>query len=50
VKKADGSTSIMEAEAGPVSVLSPLGFKKDSVKIGEVVTITGNPLEAILRA
>jgi hypothetical protein len=43
VRKADGSTSTMELEAGPVSVLSPLGFKKDSVKIGDVVTITGNP-------
>jgi len=46
VRKADGSTSVMEVEAGPVSVLNPLGFKKNSVKIGEVVTITGNPARA----
>jgi hypothetical protein len=43
VRKEDGSISTMEVEAGPVSVLSPLGFKRDSVKVGEVVTITGNP-------
>ena len=46
VRNTDGSTSAMEVEAGPVSVLSPLGFKKDSVKVGEVVTITGNPARA----
>jgi len=46
VRKADGSTSTMEVEAAPVSVLNPLGFKKDSVRIGEVVTITGNPARA----
>jgi len=43
VKKADGSTSMLEVEAGAASVLNPLGFNKDSVKVGEVVTITGNP-------
>lgn len=43
VKKADGSTGLLEVEAGAASVLNPLGFNKDSVKVGEVVTITGNP-------
>jgi hypothetical protein len=43
VKKADGSTGDVEVEAGAASVLNPLGFTKDSVKVGEVVTITGNP-------
>jgi hypothetical protein len=43
VKKSDGSTNLVEVEAGAASVLNPLGFNKDSVKVGEVVTITGNP-------
>src|SRR5262249_11566670 len=33
----------MEVEAGAASVLNPLGFNKDSVKVGDVVTISGNP-------
>jgi hypothetical protein len=44
VKKADGSTSAVEVEAGDASVLNGLGFKKDSVAAGEVVTVTGNPI------
>jgi Family of unknown function (DUF6152) len=43
VKRADGSTSSMEVEAGAASVLNPLGFTKDSVAVGDVVTISGNP-------
>jgi len=43
VKKADGSTAAIEVEAGAASVLSPLGFNKDSVTVGDVVTIVGNP-------
>ena len=43
VSKADGSKNLVEVEAGAASVLNPLGFNKDSVKVGEVVTITGNP-------
>src|SRR5262245_40440885 len=43
VKKADGSASAMEVEAGAASVLNPLGFTKDSVRAGDVVTISGNP-------
>jgi len=43
VKKDDGTLQTMEVEAGAASVLNGLGFNKDSVKVGEVVTITGNP-------
>jgi hypothetical protein len=43
VRKDDGSTSSMEVEAGAASVLNALGFNKDSVRIGEIVTIVGNP-------
>src|SRR5215831_11809173 len=43
VKKADGSTSAIEVEAGAASVLGPLGFNRDSVAVGDVVTISGNP-------
>jgi hypothetical protein len=43
VKKDDGSTVLMEVEAGAPSVLNPLGFTKDSVKVGDFVTVVGNP-------
>src|SRR5687768_2883471 len=43
IKKDDGTLQTMEVEAGAASVLNGLGFNKDSVKVGEVVTITGNP-------
>jgi hypothetical protein len=43
VRKADGSTIHTEVEAGAASVLNPLGFTRDSVKVGELVTVTGNP-------
>jgi len=43
VKKADGSTAPIEVEAGAASVLNPLGFTRDSVSVGDVVTIVGNP-------
>src|SRR5215217_1878207 len=43
VKKDDGSTVDMDVEAGAASVLNGLGFTKDSLKVGELVTITGNP-------
>ena len=43
VKKDDGSVATMEVEAGAASVLNGLGFNKESVKVGETVTITGNP-------
>jgi hypothetical protein len=43
VRKADGSTTLMEVEAGAASVLGPLGFNKNSVAVGDEVTISGNP-------
>lgn len=43
VKKDDGSTVSMEVEAGAASVLNGLGFTRDSIAVGEVVTIVGNP-------
>jgi hypothetical protein len=43
VKKPDGRTVTTEIEAGAASVLNGLGFTKDSVKVGEVVTVVGNP-------
>lgn len=43
VKKDDGSTVETEVEAGAGSVISPLGFTRDSVKVGDVVNIVGNP-------
>ena len=46
VKKDDGSIATIEVEAGAASVLNGLGFTKDSVKSGEVVTIVGNPARA----
>jgi hypothetical protein len=43
VKKPDGRIVTTEVEAGAASVLNGLGFNKNSVKVGEVVTVTGNP-------
>ena len=43
VKKPDGTVTSMEVEAGAASVLNGLGFNANSVKVGEVVSITGNP-------
>ena len=43
VRKDDGSTVDVEVEAGAASVLNGLGFTRDSLKVGELVTITGNP-------
>ena len=43
VKKDDGSAVDMDVEAGAASVLNGLGFNKDSLKVGDIVTITGNP-------
>ena len=43
VKKEDGSTVDMDVEAGAASVLNGLGFGKDALKIGELVSVTGNP-------
>ena len=43
VKNPDGSTTRLEIEAGAASVLNGLGFTKDSVAVGDVVTVVGNP-------
>jgi hypothetical protein len=43
VRQPDGSTVAMEVEAGAASVLNPLGFTRDSIAVGDVVTITGSP-------
>jgi hypothetical protein len=43
IKRDDGSTSTMEVEAGAAAVLNGLGFTKNSVAAGEVVTVVGNP-------
>lgn len=43
VTKEDGSKISTEVEAGAASVIGPLGFTRDSVKVGEVVTVHGNP-------
>lgn len=43
VKKADGSVVATEVEAGAGSVIGPLGFDRNAVKVGDVVSIVGNP-------
>lgn len=43
VKKEDGTRISTEVEAGAASVIGPLGFTRDSVKVGDVVTVHGNP-------
>jgi hypothetical protein len=43
VETDDGETVEMEVEAGAPSVLNPLGFTRNSLTVGEVVTIAGNP-------
>src|SRR5262245_50427589 len=43
VRKDDGSTVDVEVEGGAASVLNGLGFTRDSLKVGELVTVTGNP-------
>jgi hypothetical protein len=43
VKKDDGSTVDMEVEAGAASVLNGLGVTRNALKVGEAVTVTGNP-------
>lgn len=43
VTKDDGSKVETEVEAGAASVIGPLGFNRDSVKVGDVVSVHGNP-------
>src|SRR2546428_12388254 len=42
-RKPDGTTNAVEVEACAASVMNPLGFKKDSLAAGDVVTIAGTP-------
>lgn len=46
VKKADGTTVTTEVEAGAASVIGPLGFKRDALKVGDKISIVGNPPKA----
>jgi uncharacterized protein DUF6152 len=43
LRNSAGSATLVQVEAGAASVLNPLGFKKDSLAIGDMVTIKGNP-------
>src|SRR5688572_16740975 len=43
VTKEDGTKQRMEVEAGAASVLNALGFTKDKLKVGDIVTIAGSP-------
>ena len=43
VRKADGTPVVLEVEAGAASVLNGLGFARNSLAVGDVVTIVGNP-------
>jgi hypothetical protein len=43
VKKDDGTTNTVEVEAGAASVLNGLGFTSQSLKVGDLVTVVGNP-------
>ena len=43
LNNAEGSTREVEIEAGAGSVIAPLGFTRDAVAVGDVVTIVGNP-------
>ena len=41
VKQPDGTTIVYRVEGGPPNSLYRQGWRKDSLKIGEVVTVTG---------
>ena len=43
VTQEDGSKIITEVEAGAASVIGPLGFNRDAVQVGDVVSVHGNP-------
>src|SRR5688572_32977529 len=43
VTKEDGTKQRMDVEAGAASVLNALGFTKDKLKVGDIVTIAGSP-------
>jgi hypothetical protein len=43
VTNSAGAATLVQVEAGAASVLNGLGFKKDSLAIGDMVTIKGSP-------
>ena len=43
ITKENGTKQRMEVEAGAASVLNALGFTRDKLKIGDIVTIAGSP-------
>jgi hypothetical protein len=43
IDSGEGAVKEMEIEAGAGSVIGPLGFARDAVAVGDVVTISGNP-------
>jgi hypothetical protein len=42
-RKADGTPFSQVVEAGPISTIQPLGLERDSLKVGDPVTVRGNP-------
>jgi hypothetical protein len=42
-KLENGTTVKTEVEAGAASVIGPLGFTREAVKVGDVVNVLGNP-------
>jgi hypothetical protein len=40
---ADGGVVSQEIEAGPISTIQPLGLQRDSLAIGDRVTVRANP-------
>jgi len=46
ITKDGGGNATMEVEAGAASVLNGLGFTKNAIHVGEVVTVVGNPARA----
>jgi hypothetical protein len=43
VTRADGSKGVVEIEAGAASVLNGLGFTRNAIAVGDLVTVVGNP-------
>ena len=39
----DGAAMSQDVEAGPISTVQPLGLMRDSLQVGEHVTVRGNP-------
>jgi Family of unknown function (DUF6152) len=46
VQRPDGSAAAVQVEGGAASVLNGLGFRRDSIAVGDVVRIVGNPARA----